>query len=38
MRGIISEKNLLNRIQNIGNVNETSIFIEMSEKNFKFNR
>ena len=35
MRGIISEKNLLNRIQNIGNANETSIFIEMSEKKLK---
>ena len=35
MRGIISEKNLLNRIPNIGNVNETSIFIEMSEKKLK---
>ena len=32
MRGIISEKNLLNRKQNIGNADETPIFMEMNEK------
>ena len=34
MRGIISEKNLLNSIQNIGNADETPFFLEMNEIKF----
>ena len=32
LRGIISDKNLLNSIQNIGNADETPIFMKMNEK------